>query len=294
MAIHCFGSINIDLFYQLSHEPAAGETLAALDHSSGLGGKGANQSVAARRAGAIVHHWGAVGRDGQAVLKLMRDYGVDMTGVIQRDDLATGHAIIMLTPDGENRIILHSGANQDLPRDLIERLGASISAGDTLLLQNETSSQVEAAQVARECGAQVIYSAAPFDVSALKDVLSYVDVLALNEIEARQATEALGTDISGLPVREVVITRGASSVEWRDCRSDTVIEQPVPKVDPIDTTGAGDTFIGYFAAACDLGEPVEGALDVAVHAAALKVTRRGTAEAIPDRSEVEAFRRLVR
>jgi ribokinase len=287
MTIFNLGSINIDHFYRLPHLPAPGETLAATDYRVGLGGKGANQSAAAAKAGATVVHIGAVGPEGGWTVDRLKGWGVQ-TDAIARIDTPTGHAIITIDAQGENAIVLFPGANQALPFSVVEQALSTAQPGDILMLQNETAHQTLAAKLARSKGLRVIYSAAPFDVDAVKAILKYVSILAVNAVEADQLCAALGVTLDDLDVPELLVTRGGDGAEWRG-GGKTVTAPPI-KVDPVDTTGAGDTFAGYFAAGRDAGMTPAEALALAGAAASLKVTRRGTADAIPTRDEVEAFR----
>jgi len=287
VSIYNLGSINIDHFYRVPHLVSPGETLAAESYSVGLGGKGANQSVAAARAGAVVRHIGGVGPQAWPIGRL-EALGVDC-GFVERLEIATGHAIISVDGAGENAIILFAGANRAFGEGVIKAALAGSDANDTLLIQNETAHQVVAAQLAQKRGMRVIYSAAPFEVSAVRAVLPYITVLALNAVEAAQLSAALDTDLDDLPVDEVLVTRGAQGAEWRDLRGGDRAVQPSFRVEAVDTTGAGDTLAGYFAAARDEGLVPQAALRLASAAAAVKVTRAGTAEAVPARAEVEAF-----
>lgn len=281
MTIWNLGSINIDHVYRLSHLPAPGETLASQSYGCGLGGKGANQSVAAARAGARVRHIGAIGQD-DWVRDRMAGYGVD-TDAIARTDTATGHAIILVDGGGENSIILHSGANHALDPGAVAHALTGIGPGDTLLLQNETTLQVEAARLARAAGARVIYSAAPFDVEAVRAILPHADILAMNEGEAAALAEALGT-----PSVTMLVTLGARGAEYRAPGAAPVSVAGF-KVQAVDTTGAGDCFAGNFAAALDRGDAPAQALRFAAGASALQVTRPGAGDAMPTRAETEAF-----
>lgn len=286
MTVWNLGSINIDHVYRLDHLPRPGETLAAMGHDQGLGGKGANQSVAAARAGATVRHLGALGPGADWVIARLQASGVATEGIRILPDSSSGHAIIMVDAEAENAIVIHAGANRALDPDWLRGACAGIAAGDTLLIQNETSLQAEAARLAQEAGARVIYSAAPFDLEALREVLPHASILALNEGEAEQLFAAMP---GALPVAQMLITRGAKGAEFRDLRSGESLHQPAFPVTPVDTTGAGDCFAGYFAAALDGGESVAQALRLAAAAAALQVTRRGAGDAMPARAEVEAF-----
>lgn len=284
MAIFNYGSINIDHVYALPHFPAPGETLASTAYHRGLGGKGANQSVAAARAGARVVHLGAMGQDDDWVIARLVEAGVD-TGQIARLDTPTGHAIIYLDASGENQIVLFPGANRALSVQVVRDGLAQARAGDILMIQNETAHSAQAAQIARAAGLSVMASAAPFDAAAVAEVLPHVTTLALNAVEAAQLRAALGHDPQ---VPEMLVTLGAEGAELR-LADGQVLRQAAFAVQPVDTTGAGDTFAGYFAAARAEGAPHAGALRLAAGAAALKVTRPGAADAIPTRDEVEVF-----
>lgn len=289
MTLYNLGSINADYFYRLPHLPKPGETIAALDRTTGLGGKGANQSVAAARAGAHVIHIGAVGADGQWAIDRMRGYGVDTTH-IATIDAPTAHAIITLDPSGENAIIIYPGANAEQSIDRINAALADAGPGDMLILQNETSHQAQAAQIAHARGMTVAYSAAPFDIAAVRAVLPYVSILLVNEIEAAQLEAALGHPLATLNVANILITKGANGADWHDLNTGEMTSVPAFKVTAIDTTGAGDTFAGYALAALALGETPAHALRLAAAASAIKVTRKGTADAIPTRAEVDTFK----
>ena len=286
MAIWNLGSINIDHVYRLDHLPRAGETLAARSYAVGLGGKGANQSIAAARAGRLVFHLGAVGPGDDWVIEALRAAGICPEQIQRPADQATGHAIILLDAEAENSIVIHPGANRAICEETLAQALAPVAAGDTLLIQNETNGQVAAARIGRAAGARVIYSAAPFDLESVAAVMPHVSILSMNAGEA----EALLAAFPGeLPVEGLLITRGAEGAEYRDLTSGQVWRQPAFRVHPVDTTGAGDTFTGYFATALDRGDPIPEALRTASAAAALQVTRRGAAGAIPAMDEVLEF-----
>lgn len=287
MTVFNLGSINIDHFYRMPHLLLAGETLAATGYMKGLGGKGANQSVAAHRAGARVVHIGAIGKGDGWIAGQMASHGLDL-GAIARVDGLTGHAIIATDPAGENAIILYPGANRMQSLEMIENALGAGQAGDILLLQNETSHQVEAARLAREHGMRVFYTAAPFELDALKAVMPHVTHLLVNTFEAEALVSATGTPLAELPVKTVIVTRGAKGAEWMSEGAEPRLI-PAFRVDAVDTTGAGDCFAGSLAAALDQGMTPDHALRYATAAAAIQVTRPGTAGAMPEHHEVEAF-----
>jgi ribokinase len=286
MTIWNLGSINADHVYTLPHIPAAGETLAARTMSQGLGGKGANMSVACARAGGKISHIGAIGPDGGWMLERLRGYGVDTNHVVTLDG-PSGHAIIAVDDAAENMIIIFPGANRRIPVAHIDATLAGAAPGDIFLTQNETNHQVEAARSARIRGLRVAYAAAPFDAEAVRSILPFADLLVLNEIEADQLRRATGQAPGDLGLADVIVTLGAEGCLW--LHQGQATRFPAYRVTPVDTTGAGDTFTGYLLARLDAGDPVPEAIQMATRAAALKVTRHGAADAIPTREEAEAF-----
>ncbi|WP_170404796.1 ribokinase [Ruegeria arenilitoris] len=287
MTIWNLGSINADMIYDVPHLPGPGETLSANRLDRFLGGKGANMSVAAARAGAQVAHIGAVGPDGRWARDRLTEYGVD-TRHIAEVDVPTGHAIIAVDAQGENNIILFPGSNHAITPDQLGQALSSASQGDLLVMQNETTLQVEAAKMARALGLTVCYAAAPFQAAAVQAVLPYLDFLILNEVEAEQLRDATGQSVTDLKIEHVIVTLGSKGARYyhRGEASDF----PAHKVQAVDTTGAGDTFTGYVLAGMDHGMPMAQAIAQANRAAALMVTRHGTADVIPDLKEVHEAR----
>ena len=194
MTIYNFGSISADYFYQVPHNPAPGETLAATGLDHGLGGKGANQSVAMVQAGADVVHLGAVGRDGEWLLERLVSLSV-ATDAIARLSCTSGHAIITVAADGENAITLCSGANTAMSEMQLTQWLAPIREDDWLVMQNETTHQVYVARMARAQGAHAVYSAAPFESKAAAEVLPFVNILCANEhkVEALQQVQRISS-----------------------------------------------------------------------------------------------------
>ncbi|ARO15683.1 ribokinase [Ketogulonicigenium robustum] len=288
MTIWNLGSINIDNTYAMHHIVAPGETLAATELLTGLGGKGANMSVAMVRAGAKVAHIGAVGRDLDWPVARLAEYGVD-TGFIASSDVATGHAIITVDRAGENAIIVYPGANVVVPIEAVKAALGEARPGDKLVMQNETNLQAETARLAHEAGLWVAYAAAPFSAESVAAVLPYIDFLILNEIEAAQLQDATGKAPDQLGVRDVVVTLGGDGAAWYDGANAQKHVFPAVKVTPVDTTGAGDTVTGYILAGLDNGLSMPEAITLAMKAGALMVTRHGTADVIPQLGEVQAF-----
>lgn len=283
----CLGSINADHVYAVPTLARPGETLAVDALQTGLGGKGANQSVAAARAGAQVLHIGAVGSDGDWMRCALVDHGVDVSGVAVVPG-PSGHAIVMVDSAGENAILIHPGANRALAAEHVTRALGGAGSGDWLMIQNETNCQVEAAKLARSQGAQVAYSAAPFNADAVRAMLPFTDLLLMNEGEAEMLRHAMGGPPEALGLRRVIVTKGARGAVLLE-RGQGPVPVSAPQVAACDTTGAGDTLAGYVVAGLVAGLDTVTALHRASAAAALMVTRIGTADAIPTRAEVGAF-----
>ncbi len=292
MAVLNIGSINIDNVYRVPNFATPGETLLVKNYSRGLGGKGANQSIALARAGAEVRHAGAIGPDSHWVVDAMKQAGVDTKAILTLD-IPTGHAVIQVTDSGENSILVCPGANTALTREQIDRAVSAMPQGAWLLFQNETNLTPFIAEAGQRQGLRIAYSAAPFIAETARIVLPFVRLLVVNEPEAAALAALLQTDISRIPVPELVITSGRNGARYiartADPAHDIDISIPAFAVDAIDTTGAGDTFLGYFLAAFDAGGDAETALTRASAAAAIQVSRPGAADAIPDIVEVDVF-----
>jgi ribokinase len=284
------GSVNIDHVYRVAALPGPGETVVDRGYARGLGGKGANQSLAARLAGAEVRHAGAVGADGGWCRDRLAAAGIDVADLATVGAAAgvmTGHAVILVDGQGENVIVVHGGANRALTPGLVESAIGRARAGDWLLLQNETNLVPEAARAGRAAGLRVAYAAAPFDPQATAEVIGHVDLLAVNAVEAAQLARHLGTPAETFGAPVLLITEGSRGARcWTGAAE---VRQAAFAVQPVDTTGAGDTYLGYFLAELDRGRPVAEAMQRAAAAAAIQVTRPGAGEAIPAAAEVDAF-----
>ena len=280
------GSLNLDYVYAVPHFVAAGETLLATRRDVFAGGKGLNQTVAAARAGAQVFHGGAVGADEDMLLDLLRDAGADVSAV-SRVDVPTGHAIIEVNPQGENSIIILGGANRAVSPETVEAALAKVDAGDILLLQNEINGLDAIIRRAAEKGLRILFNPAPMEAAVKELPLHLLDTLIVNEGEGR----ALGGDMDALraayPRQKILLTQGSRGATlWTGSER---LFQPAFPVKAVDTTAAGDCFLGYYAAALAENLPYADALRLASAASALAVQRQGAAPSIPIRREVEAF-----
>lgn len=292
MTVFNLGSINLDHLYRVNHFVRPGETLASSDYQVLLGGKGANQSIALARAGAEVRHIGAISQSDAWVLDALNDAGVNTTAIAQLDS-ASGHAIIQLTAEAENAILLYPGANHRLSRQQIDSALSSAKAGDWLLLQQETNALAEAMDSAAEHQMRIAYNPAPMVVDAVKPLLDRVDLLIVNEVEAMDLTATDSVDaaeaalLREYPQLHILLTLGRAGVVSIGPEGRHAIA--AFSVEAVDTTAAGDTFIGYCLAALAEGQPVPVALQRGNAAAAVCVTRLGASVAIPERAEVDAF-----
>jgi len=229
---------------------------------------------------------GAVGPDGGWIAPRLAQAGIDV-GHIATVEAATGHAVVLVDDAAENAIVIHGGANRALTEAQIATAVAAAQRGDWFLAQNETNLVAEGFALAKARGLRTAYAAAPFDPTITAGLIGSVDLLAMNEIEAAQLAAHMGIAAEALPVTELVVTLGARGA--RLSAGGTVTEVPSFPVTPVDTTGAGDCFLGYFLAARDAGAEPEEALRRATAAAAIKVTRPGASEGIPTAAEVTAF-----
>ena len=281
-----FGSVNVDLIVPVPRLPRPGETVLGNDYALLPGGKGANQALAARRAGAEVVLAGAVGGDSFAgiALDLLRRANVD-TRLVRIVEQPTGCAAIMVSSEAENMIAVAPGANSSTRSDQVpdELLGA----GTTLVTQMEVPPS-ETALLIRRQRARGGYSllnlapALPVDTALLEEI----DLVVANEGEAA----AMGSSPNRLAERlrhGLVVTRGAAGAVAL-LREGTRIEVPALAIEPTDTTGAGDTFVGVLAAALDLGATLQTALRQASAAAGLACLARGAQTAMPDSLAITA------
>ncbi len=289
MKILNFGSLNIDLVYRVPHIVRPGETLAGFSRATFAGGKGNNQSVALARAGAPVFHAGKIGSDGAWLVKKLKAAGANVR-FVKKDPGPTGHAVIQVADNGQNAIVLFPGANRAITRREIRETVAHFGKGDILLLQNEVNAIPEMIKAARKAGMKIWFNPAPFDTAVAGYPLSLVDCLILNEVEAaglsgkKSVPAAMATLAKRFPAAEILITLGAKGAMLRSGTRQYRV--PAPKVKAVDTTAAGDTFIGYYAAASIRGLSPRQCLTCACKAAAISVTRKGAADSIPDRKEV--------
>ena len=281
-----FGSINIDNVYQVSRFPEAGETISSKSYEKILGGKGINQSIAIQRAGGDVKHIGFIGDDEWIVNQILSmDMKVDF---ISKCYGPTGHAIIFVDESGENEIIIHPGANSQFSKSQCFEILENFTSKDTwVVLQNEINLSVEIATKAKELGFKVCYSAAPFDSDHARKMLPHIDLLAMNETELKELQKSLGENVFNLDIDMILVTFGSKGAELH--LGNSTIKQSSFVNKAVDTTGAGDTFLGSFLACHNNGYVMEKSLEYAAAASSIQITRVGAAKAIPTFDEVQEF-----
>jgi len=291
--ITVFGSTNLDQVGTVSRLPKPGETVAGGTFSMAAGGKGANQALAARRAGADVRHVSAVGRDAFAdlALELLEKDGVDLSGMKVVDG-ATGIAMIFVDTHGENVIAILPGANGTVTAEDADTALANVSGGVLLLQQEVPQAATERAlDIAREKGLTAILNTAPF-LETTKAVAHKATILIANETEFALLTgrgiedlDAAMADWAREHSQTVIVTLGGEGARAATADGKT-ISVPALKVTPVDTVGAGDTFCGYLAAGLDAGLDLEAAMKRAAVAASLACLTPGAQPAIPYAADV--------
>lgn len=289
MKIVNFGSLNNDLVYSVEHFVKPGETVESEKLETFPGGKGLNQSIAAARAGAQVVHVGKIGPDGENLKAALRSEGVN-ADYIESSSLKSGHAVIQVEKSGQNSIILYTGANHDVGRPLIDRALASAGGDDLVLLQNEISNGPYIIQKAHERGLRVAFNPSPITAEILDYPLEYVHWFLLNQIEGQTLTGAGDPEeitrglMEKYPGCAVILTLGKEGVLYDDGK--TTARHGIYDVPCVDTTGAGDTFTGYFLAGVAAQRPIEECLRLASVASSIVVSRKGASPSIPTIREV--------
>lgn len=299
-----FGSLNIDHVYQIPDFVKSGETLSASDYEIHVGGKGLNQSIALAKAGAYVFHGGKIGNGGIFLENFLRANDVNCSFIMHDECLSTGHAIIQVAPSGENCIIIYGGSNQSITKAEIDDILSHFNPGEYILLQNEVSNVCYMIEKAHSMGMKVILNPSPVtDDLVNSPSLPLLDWVILNESEAKAfARENVFENIledgavsesciaalkKVFPAAQIVLTLGCKGAVCI-CSSGRFFVPAAFCGDAVDTTGAGDTFTGYFFANIIAGIPIETAMKRAAHAAAISVTKKGASESIPHRAVLQA------
>ena len=292
MKVLVFGALNIDLIFSVDHIVIPGETISGPDFKKSAGGKGANQAAALAKAGTETYLAGKIGQDGEFLLSLLKPCGVH-TQYVKVYPGATGQALIQLDKNGQNAIIYHAGGNGAITIDEVETVIGAFDRGDLVSLQNEIPFTAEMMKAAKRREMSVCFNPSPWDEKIKSLPLDLVDIFIVNEIEGpalaglppeTPPAEILNRLVNCFPGREIILTVGKDGAYYGcgDARAKgDIVDLPV-----VDTTGAGDTFAGYFLSARSRGEGVGESLRLACKAAPIAVSRMGALEAIPFGKEV--------
>lgn len=291
MKIYNLGSLNIDYVYSVPHFVQPGETLSSAKLEIFPGGKGMNQSVALAKAGARVIHGGRIGDNGGFLKEILGQAGAD-TSFVTVDTASTGHAMIQVDENGQNCILLFSGANHSFTEEFVREVLADAQAGDIILLQNEINLLDVIFAVAAEKQLQIAFNPSPFTEDLLKLPLHQVKWWLCNEIEGGQLTgksdpeEILTAMQKNFLGSSIVLTLGKDGCMFTDGKQ--ILRQPIFPVKAVDTTAAGDTFTGFFLASVAEGKSVADALRIASRASSIAVSRMGASSSVPTLAEVLA------
>lgn len=287
-----FGSLNIDKIYGLDHIVKEGETISASSYDEGMGGKGLNQSIALKRAGADPIHAGFVGEDdGDILLDYMAENEIDF--LVKKVSDKSGHAIIQVDKNAKNSIIVEAGANKNIDKSYIDQVLAEFDEGDYLLLQNEISNLQYIVDMASKKKMKIFLNPSPVDETIKTIDFNKIDSLILNETEAYELSGCENSDEiidyfrKNYKDLNLLLTLGKDGGIYSS--KDKEIKFSSFKTHAIDTTGAGHTFLGYFLASISKGADLEKSLNIASLAAGLACSKSGAANSIPSLKEVEEY-----
>ncbi len=286
--IYELGSINMDVSICAPTFPQKGETVNGNNLKVSLGGKGANQAIAITKAGYQVSFLAKVGNDGygKKALETIKGFGLDTSDIQIDESHPTGVAVILLS-QGDNRIIIEHGANYALEEKDVDEFLRQAKANDIFFTQYENRPDIVAYALkkAKSKGMFTVWNPSPIEDYS-PDLLSCVDLLVVNENEAKAIlSKEKATSLKELPVGDILLTLGEQGSKYY--HKDEMIEIPAERVEAIDTTGAGDTFLGYFLAYYARENPLETCLRMATKASAIACTRRGASSSIPLDYEVK-------
>lgn len=294
--IYVVGSVNMDLIINTDIFPEAGMTVSGYGFMTNPGGKGANQAVAVSKLGGQAVMVGAVGKEfGCELLKALQTYGVDTANVYKKDEVSSGLAVITVS-GGENRIILDKGANALVTEEMAKKALSEADTEDYLIVQLEIPVETVYAslKIAKAKGVVTVLNPAPA-CKLPDDIFRYVDYFIPNQTETEfytgiypdtEETAKLAAEkLFSLGVKNVIITMGKSGSLFTDGKK--IIRSDAFKVNAVDTTAAGDTFVGAFITGLSEGADVTTAMKFANKASSITVTRRGAQQAVPTRGEIE-------
>lgn len=292
MKILNFGSINIDKIFSVDHIVRPGETIDSKLYEEKIGGKGLNQSIALAKVSDQVYHAGKLNTKDDFILDYLEDNRVN-TKYIRKTEIFTGSAFIQLDKNGENSIVLSHGANYDMDTDFIDEVLADFKKDDILLLQNEINNLEYIIDEAHKKEMFIVLNPSPINEDLLKIDLNKINMLIMNETEAKDISGE-NDDIKIIDKLKftygnlkTIITLGQKGSIYFDENKN--VSQDAYKVEVVDTTGAGDTFTGYFVGLMAKGYDVEECLNYASLASALAVKVKGASNSIPEFDKVKSY-----
>lgn len=284
-----YGSMNIDLVYQVDHVTRPGETESSVRLERHAGGKGLNQAIAAVKAGAETYFAGCIGTDGTFLRAMLEKHGINTDHLMQKE-MPNGNAIIQVDRNGQNAILLFGGSNQAVTEEEIDATLSHFGKEDLLLMQNEISHGRALLEKAHRAGLAVAVNPSPISEDLLHWPLGLADHLLLNETEGEALTGTADVDRMievfqrRYPKTNVVLTLGENGAY--SISKNGIFFEPARKVRVVDTTAAGDTFTGYYLQCIRSGESTQNALRIATKAASIAIGIPGAAESIPSRDVV--------
>lgn len=292
MKILNFGSINIDKIFSVDHIVRPGETIDSKLYEEKIGGKGLNQSIALAKVSEEVYHAGKLNTKDDFILDYLEDNRVN-TKYIRKTEIFTGSAFIQLDKSGENSIVLSHGANYDMDTDFIDEVLADFKKDDILLLQNEINNLEYIIDEAHKKEMFIVLNPSPINEDLLKIDLNKINMLIMNETEAKDISGE-NDDIKIIDKLKftygnlkTIITLGQKGSIYFDENKN--VSQDAYKVEVVDTTGAGDTFTGYFVGLMAKGYDIEECLNYASLASALAVKVKGASNSIPEFDKVKSY-----
>lgn len=290
MKVLNMGSCNIDYIYEVDHMVKPGETQSVTTLQIVSGGKGLNQSIALAKAGVLVYHAGLIGEDGKVLREALESHGANCEYLKEVGE-KSGHAIIQIDRSGENCILVYPGANHCFTEAQVDEILSDFEKGDLVLLQNEINLLSYIVQSAHRRGLKIALNPAPFNDKVKEIDFSLIDYLVVNEIEGGElATEDDPSKVIEVlkfmyPHTHILLTLGSKGCVY--AQGEILINQEAYQVEAVDTTAAGDTFIGYFIAGLVQKLEIKECLELAARASSITVTRKGSSSSIPTIEEVK-------
>lgn len=289
MKVLCFGSANLDHVYKVDHFTVPGETQGCLEYNIKCGGKGVNQAIAMALAGNDTYFAGIIGSDGGLLKDALVDKGVHID-YMKISNKPTGHAIIEVDQSGQNHILLYGGTNKEIDFEYIDEVLSHFSKGDIVVLQNEINNVPYIIERCYEKEMKSFFNAAPYDIAVKNYPIEKVTWLVVNETEGAALSneedyeKIIQTLKQKYPHTHILFTMGKEGSRVLTDKEDIKVE--ALKVNAVDTTGAGDTYIGYFVRGIVEEMPLLETAQMATKASAIAVTRFGAVDSIPNYEEV--------